>query len=796
MSTPDAPQDKKTSRFEALSGFGEPMFRGLSRLINRAWLLILMFAVVATAGSVELARRLKLDTDVMALLPSDDPVVADVQELSKLFGASNELVGLVKRDEDMADDLAKEFMDHYAGLLGQSPLIESVEYKLPTLSLEEEKKRIEEKFEIGYIYYTTPEKDSYLMFISLKKMPASTRSANRLMEKISGIEREARKKVKGNVTGLTIQYAGGFAITLEEWKAMERILQVTALGSLGCALLLFALVFKRVTTAVYVGIALAMGILWTVALAYLVIGSLNLMTVAFAAILAGLGIDFGIHVSNRFLFERASHEDPHVALTNTLVTTGEGIMFSCLTTALAFFSLMLTDFDGASQFGFLVGSGVVLCAAAMLVVLPSLMLMTAIIFKKRPTEVDSSGLKALSFALQKQGPNMALVVILAIAIWQFFVFSEHDFPEFDNRLDNLTSKGNPALEIQKSIQRRFGNYFEPVGIVARHKDPDEAIRLLRKATEGLDGLTEKGMLARFECIFKYIPSAQKREFLAKAMKRRGNPERALNYLLKKLKGLESKKDEYDIMVNKKEEILHLLRSDLSLESLDYKELKEVLPTVLFEKFFAHDDSSGDHLSVCYAYPTTRIDDEEQIEELSSALGIDGKNLRLVGMSLMTTRLERLIQEQFRVITVFIAGVLALMLAFICRRLHLVILSVVPLLLSLVATITAMVVFDLKLNYMNIVAFPLILGMGIDNSIHMLYRYFEEGKRSVSSTIGEAGKAIALTSLTTIAGFASLTFTEHNGLISLGILTSIGIGTCFLTTVLVLPGLLMVFDPPK
>ncbi|MFC1671661.1 MMPL family transporter [Planctomycetota bacterium] len=276
---------------------------------------------------------------------------------------------------------------------------------------------------------------------------------------------------------------------------------------------------------------------------------------------------------------------------------------------------------------------------------------------------------------------------------------------------------------------------------------------------------------------------------------RGDPERALNYLLKRLKRVDSKKEEYEILAREKEEIVHLLRSDLSLETLDYEQLKQVLPTVLFRKFFAHDRASGDYLSICYIYPTKRISEQEEIDELAGPLHIDGNALRLVGMGLLLNRLESLIKEQFRLITVVIAAVLALMLALICRKLHLVILSVVPLLMSLVATITVMVVFDMKLNYMNIVAFPLILGMGIDNSIHMLYRYFEDGKRSVHATIGEAGKAIALTSLTTIAGFGSLVLTHHNGLISLGILTSVGIGACFLTTVLVLPGLLMAFDPP-
>jgi predicted RND superfamily exporter protein len=165
------------------------------------------------------------------------------------------------------------------------------------------------------------------------------------------------------------------------------------------------------------------------------------------------------------------------------------------------------------------------------------------------------------------------------------------------------------------------------------------------------------------------------------------------------------------------------------------------------------------------------------------------------MSLVRGRLEQLIKEEFRMITLYIAVGLLVMLAAICRRLHLVIVAVIPLLMSLAATVTVMAAFDLKLNYMNIVAFPLIIGMGIDNGIHIIFRYFEAGERSVKLTVGQTGQGILVTSLTTMSGFGSLLFTDHNGLISLGIVTCVGIGVCLLTSLCVLPGLLRLWQPP-
>jgi predicted RND superfamily exporter protein len=117
----------------------------------------------------------------------------------------------------------------------------------------------------------------------------------------------------------------------------------------------------------------------------------------------------------------------------------------------------------------------------------------------------------------------------------------------------------------------------------------------------------------------------------------------------------------------------------------------------------------------------------------------------------------------------------------------------PLLLSLAATISIMIFCDIRLNYMNVVAFPLIIGIGIDDSIHMIYRYYENHERSVGTMVEQTGRAVLLTSLTTMSGFGSLLVTDHSGLMSLGMVTALGIGFCLVTSLLILPGLLLFWE---
>ncbi len=95
----------------------------------------------------------------------------------------------------------------------------------------------------------------------------------------------------------------------------------------------------------------------------------------------------------------------------------------------------------------------------------------------------------------------------------------------------------------------------------------------------------------------------------------------------------------------------------------------------------------------------------------------------------------------------------------------------------------------QLDVMNVMAIPLIIGIGIDDGVHIIHRWRREGYRSVKTVFSSTGKAILLTSLTTMLAFGSLVFSLRRGYGSLGSALFIGVGACFLATVLILPGII-------
>jgi predicted RND superfamily exporter protein len=128
-----------------------------------------------------------------------------------------------------------------------------------------------------------------------------------------------------------------------------------------------------------------------------------------------------------------------------------------------------------------------------------------------------------------------------------------------------------------------------------------------------------------------------------------------------------------------------------------------------------------------------------------------------------------------------------------RSVTLTVLAVVPLITAAIWTIGMMTVLKWQFNFVNIMATPLILGIGIDDGVHIVHRYLKEGRGSLTRVLASTGKAVLLTSLTTMLGFGSFVFARYQGYAHLGKLLFLGVGLCFVTSVTVLPALIAVAE---
>ena len=147
------------------------------------------------------------------------------------------------------------------------------------------------------------------------------------------------------------------------------------------------------------------------------------------------------------------------------------------------------------------------------------------------------------------------------------------------------------------------------------------------------------------------------------------------------------------------------------------------------------------------------------------------------------------QGEFAFILAFVAIVLLLLADF--RSVKTAAIAMIPLLLSVIWMLGIMGLFDIKFTIVNVIGLPLILGIGIDDGVHIIHRYRVEGKDKLPYVLSSIGKAILLTSLTTMLGFGSLIPSAYRGYASLGILLTLGIGLCFFMSVGLFPVILKV-----
>jgi len=123
-------------------------------------------------------------------------------------------------------------------------------------------------------------------------------------------------------------------------------------------------------------------------------------------------------------------------------------------------------------------------------------------------------------------------------------------------------------------------------------------------------------------------------------------------------------------------------------------------------------------------------------------------------------------------------------------------AMIPLAFGMLWMLGFMHIFGMKINIVNIIGLPLIVGIGIDDGVHIMHRWKHEGKGKIRTVFSSTGKAIFLTSLTTMFAFGSLVFSIFRGWASFGAALFLGVGACFLTTVFILPGILGLVERKK
>lgn len=603
-----------------------------------------------------------------------------------------------------------------------------------------------------------------------------------LHREVSRIAAQAVER-NGDPRNMRIGLAGGYARAAEAVSVIWRDMVFSFATSFFLVLLLLYLAFRPsvVVLGIFV-VTLFTALAWTLLLAYLLYGTLNIVTSIVAAMLIGLFVDYMIHVYRRFEECYRPGGSRLLALERTLTGTGRAIVSGALTTALSFFSIVVTSFRGLHELGVVAGFGVLFCLLATHVLMASLLAWLA---GTRPAllragrRVDLGAGWAARLVDRRGGALIgAFAVLLTLGLL--------GVPRlrFDASLESLGLRESAVQAVEEKAARALGRRGGPLFVVARAPGEEQLTldfdALERqgerwRAAGRVGGFSSPGMLLP--------PPSLQREALARL-----SAEGLAGTLTgPALAGLIRKEmDRQGLVADASLDAYAagIARALASAEVVGLEALARAEDPRAVYYYNPERRAIAAHLT-----PAGARWDRAAVSALEGDVGRLGRDFRLVGPAVFLEEIRATIlwEAGAAVLLSFAANLLIVRFHFgSWRRTWLV---MIPVTAGTLLTVGSMGILGMRFNFFNVAGIALIFGFGVDYGIYLMQAHIEEGAREASKAVRSAGGSIVLCAATTMASCGSLITTHYRGLASIGAVLSLGTLFCLVATLLLLPALL-------
>ncbi len=614
-------------------------------------------------------------------------------------------------------------------------------------------------------------------------------------------------RVRADFPQVDAGMTGGPALAHAEETTTRHDMMLGSILAVTGLVLLMVIPFRGVVEPFFAVVALLAGVAWSFGLTTLMIGHLNLLSAVFTSVLAGIGINFPIHLMARYDEARRRGAAMPAAIELAVVNTGTGVFASACIMALAFLMPMFTDFKGIAELGLVSAAGLFCCLISALLVFPA---MVALRDRNRPAgRKPALSLTPRRSTIEKLFARPALIVGMTTLVTVGATVLARGVG-FDQDLLKLQASDVEAVRFEKTLLRdsgrsswfavalaptrrlaerkatsfrqlpevsdvetidtyipdhqaeklrilaRLKGELAPVAILpARHEDPAALMRELRE------------LGAKLAMIGRLDPSgrlAKTSALVARATTQlRNDPNTFGPYSRRIADSLETE--------------LAAFKAQLQGEAVTEKNL----PAILRTRFIG---ASGAYL--VQIYPKGDVWEDAPLQRFITALRTVDRDV--TGPPVQTYAIATVMRHGYER-----AAVLALIAVFVFvfadfRNLRDTLLATVPLVFGGAWLIEAMGALRWDFNLANLFAVPILIGMGVDNGVNMLYRWREEPDKSSLILTKAVGKSVTICSLTTIASFAALIPANHRGISSMGWVLSLGTGFILVATLIVLPAL--------
>ena len=691
----------------------------------------------------------------------------------------------------------------------------------------------------GEEYLIDPEEKTLLLLIrptfdigNRSNLTALSEGARRIAGEIEAAEKEGK---------LSISFTGDVENEADEERAISYDIFYPTLFAILFIILLFLFSFRKKRAILFAVIALAVGILYDLAFAALTVQKLNMITSSFGALLVGLGIDFGIHLASRYDEAAAEGKKREEILGEVFAQTGLPILIGGITTAAAFYYLLLYRTIAFRQIGLFAGTGIITTLLATFTILPALLS----VFPGKGFGAAASGReKVLRYELPFRAGSLAgkypFPIIFAGALLTLaagLLLPRNTF-EYDLRkigpqktearaaetlvgdrfglstwqhMASAESLAEAALLAEEFRRAPFVRSVEYLGdYLPLPGEQDARLAVIRKIASGIN---KKEQTAGFtwdeETRKEFIQEIRRLEWnlietgdlSAASLGENSLPVRKRNALIREIFGAETGKPGEEVFSN--------LISAIS--SLPQEEAERRLSQLDDEFSAALGERAGRLASVRRHLTVTDLPEDVRRElvndsgtkyliliqgarELSGeenllrfAEGLSAVHPGATGsLTLGVTLSQEILGEAGRS-ALIVAAVVLILVGLGIRSIPVTILTAAALSVS-VLWMFGIYSFLGTFNIVNVLSLPLILGIGIDYCVHVACALRE--KNDPASAFRKTSKAVTLSTLTTVIGFGSLALAgQFKGIADLGTTLAVGIIACYITAVILLPALL-------
>lgn len=580
--------------------------------------------------------------------------------------------------------------------------------------------------------------------------------------------------------------------------------QADALSLVGVSLVVIAC-FGGMRHPLLAALAFLLALAWSFGYTTLVIGHLNILSAAFGAILIGIGMDFGIHYVARYAAFRNEGLDCESALVESARCVGPGIVTGGITTAIAFFTVALTDFTGVVELGVISGGGVLLCIVAAMLILPAMVKLVdrrrEFVHVPRPLPVDRWLAPLGNWPGAVFLGSLAATAAIAVGCWQL---------RYDHNLLHLQPAGLESVAIEEQLLSTSDQSLWYAVTLCQSRE-----ELLKKKQHFL----KMPSVERVEDIASLIPADldAKRPLISQLNRQLADLpgqlpvlpldpppvfDRALQQCEGMLAGDRSAAAAMQLISQLRTQLRVLSDREVSLRLGEFQQRSAgellgrlhglrgsanpnppgiaELPPALVQRFVGH---TGKHQLRIYG--RGNLWDMASLERF--VRDVKHVDPQVTGKPLQTYYASQQMQQSYihAACYALIAITIAIILDFGNLRDSL--LALLPMGLGVVIMFGLMGLFDIPLNAANMIVLPLLLGIGLDTGVHMVHDYrAQSGRYRISAS---TAVSVLITALTTIVGFGALMIASHRGLQSLGRVMTIGATACLATSLITLPALL-------